>query len=286
MKSILGAAALCVVSQAALAQYSPPPQTSVAGASKTFCSEYEQALAIANRPAGQPYQRPPAGCFAVSRDVTVTILQSYPKLPSGGAIWQVQLGRTTGFLAFSLAPSIPPVAAGVKTPAKVAPSQPTPSDPRVPATKPSDGTFATALLPPVASPQAMQKSTDPALNALDRAATTMGNSNSNQLLQLLNGLASSNARIATEAETGSLVPLATCEVSATRRGVRSAVNLLRNECFREYGESVALCTGRGETMEACVVMALWEARTAIEGFERYCLGKTTSEESLHSLGCR
>jgi hypothetical protein len=188
---IIGAAALCVASPA-LAQYSPPPQTSVAGTGKTFCSEYEQALTIANRAAGQPYQRPPAGCFAVSRDVTVTILQSYPKLPGGGAVWQVQLGRTTGFLAFSLAPSVPSVAAGVKTPpkvpAKVAPSQPTLSEPRTPATKSSDGTFATASLPPVASPQPMQKSTDPALNALDRAATTMGNSNSNQLLQLLNRL--------------------------------------------------------------------------------------------------
>jgi TPR repeat protein len=159
MKCIIGAAALCVVSPA-LAQYSPPPQTSVAGTGKTFCSQYEQALAIANRAAGQPYHRPPAGCFAVAPEVTITILQSYPKLSYGGAIWQVQLGRTTGFLAFSLAPSVPPVAAAVKTPAKVASSQPTLSETRIQATKPSDGTFATASLPPVASPR--MKSGEPA----------------------------------------------------------------------------------------------------------------------------
>jgi hypothetical protein len=149
MKCIIGAATLCIVSPA-LAQYSPPPQASVAGIGKTFCSQYEQALAIANRAAGRPYQRPPAGCFAVAPEVTITILQSYPKLSNGGAIWQVQLGRTTGFLAFSLVPSVPPVAAAVRTPAKVAPSQPTRSEPRIQPTKPSDGRFATASLPPVA----------------------------------------------------------------------------------------------------------------------------------------
>jgi TPR repeat protein len=151
MKCIIGAAALSVASPA-LAQYSPPPQTSAAGT----------ALAIANRAAGQPYQRPPAGCFAVAPEVTITILQSYAKLPGGGAIWQVQLGRTTGFLAVSLAPSVPPVAAAVRTPAKVAPSQPTPSEP--PATKPSDGTFATASLSPAASPQLKSGRGAPATN--------------------------------------------------------------------------------------------------------------------------
>jgi hypothetical protein len=49
----------------------------------------------------------------------------------------VQLGRIVGFLAFSLAPSIPPVAATAKPPAKVVPQ------PEPPTTKPSDGAFAT-----------------------------------------------------------------------------------------------------------------------------------------------
>jgi hypothetical protein len=134
------AAALCMASQAAFGQYQPQPRTSAVGTSKVFCSGYEQALAIGNRAPGQTYQRPPAGCFAVSPDVIVTILQSYPKLSSGGAIWQVQLGHIVGFLAFSLAPSIPPVAAIAKPPAKVVP-QP---EPTAPTTKPSDGAFATA----------------------------------------------------------------------------------------------------------------------------------------------
>jgi hypothetical protein len=142
----VAAVALCVVSQAALAQYAPQPQFSAVGTGKTFCSRYDEALTIANRTAGQPYQRPPADCFAVSPDVTVTILQSYPKLQSGGAIWQVQLRSTAGFLAFSLAPSIPPVASAAKPAAKVAPSQSAPSARSAPATKPSGGTFPTILL--------------------------------------------------------------------------------------------------------------------------------------------
>jgi hypothetical protein len=153
MKSAIAAAALCVVGQAALAQYAPQPQASAVGKGKIFCSGYEGALTIANRSVGQPYQRPPAGCFAVSSDVTVTILQSYPKLPSGGAIWQVQLGSAAGFLAFSLAPSIPPVAAVTQSPAK--PASPERS---APAAKPSEGTFATGSLgraevPPPDEPQ-------------------------------------------------------------------------------------------------------------------------------------
>jgi hypothetical protein len=137
---IAAAAALCLVCLPAFAQ--PQIQTSTAGKGKTFCPRYEAALTIANRTAAQPYKRPPAGCFAVAPDVTVTILQPYPKLPSGGAIWQVQLGSTAGFLAFSLAPSIPP-ATVVAQPAR--PSQP------APAAKPSDGT--TASLSPAPSPR-------------------------------------------------------------------------------------------------------------------------------------
>src|SRR5580704_10175030 len=137
---VAAAAALCIISQAAFGQYQPQTRTSAVGTGKVFCSGYEQALLIGNRASGQTYQRPPAGCFAVSPDVIVTILQSYPKLPSGGAIWQVQLGRTVGFLAFSLAPSIPPVAATAKPPAKVVP-QP---EATAPTTKPSDGALATA----------------------------------------------------------------------------------------------------------------------------------------------
>jgi hypothetical protein len=150
---VTAAAALCVVSQATLAQYALQPQASAVGTGKIFCSGYEQALSIGNRVPGQPYRRPPTGCFAVSPDVKATILQSYPKLASGGAIWQVQLGSTAGFLAFSLAPSIPPVTAVAQVPAKVAPSQPAPAEPPAPA-QPSDGAFATASLGRTAAPLA------------------------------------------------------------------------------------------------------------------------------------
>jgi hypothetical protein len=150
-RAIVAATALTLVCLPTFAQ--PQAQTSAAGRGKTFCSGYEAALTIASRTAGQPYQRPPAGCFAVSPDVIVTILQSYPKLPSGGAIAQVQLGSARGFLAFSLAPSTPPVAALGAAPAKATPSQPAPSGPASPATKPSDSTFATASLPPAPLPQ-------------------------------------------------------------------------------------------------------------------------------------
>jgi hypothetical protein len=95
----------------------------------------------------------------MSPDVTVTILQSYPKLQSGGAIWQVQLRSTAGFLAFSLAPSIPPSAAAVRAPAKVVASRPASPEPSAPVSKPSDDTFPTASLghaeapPPPDGPQ-------------------------------------------------------------------------------------------------------------------------------------
>jgi hypothetical protein len=130
-----------------------------------------------------------------------------------------------------------------------------------------------------------KKNNNPALAALDHAATTMTNSSSGQLLQVLNGLVSPNARMATEAETELLAPLGHCEVSAVKRGSRSAVSLLKNECTREYVDSFPVCTRRGETTEACVVMALLDARLAIEGFEKYCLANLTSEE-LSRLGCR
>jgi hypothetical protein len=48
----VAAAALCVVSQTALAQYAPQPQSSAVGKGKTFCSRYDGALTIANRTAG------------------------------------------------------------------------------------------------------------------------------------------------------------------------------------------------------------------------------------------
>jgi hypothetical protein len=146
MRRFIFAAALCMASEAVLAQYSAY-QTSNVGTGKTFCSRYEAALMIANRIGGQPYQRPPAGCFVVAPNVPVMILQSYSKLPTGGAIWQVQLGNATGFLAFSLAPSAPPVAAANQPAAKVAPFQPGPSG-SAPAATPSKGTFATSSLSP------------------------------------------------------------------------------------------------------------------------------------------
>jgi hypothetical protein len=126
-----------------------------------------------------------------------------------------------------------------------------------------------------------KKNNDPALAALDHAAMTMANSNSGQLLRVLNGLVSPNARTGTDAEPF-LEPLTTCEQSAVKR-TRSAVSLLKNECNREYVDSFSLCTRSGETNEACVVMALWMARTAIEGYEKYCLG--TSEDATR-FGCR
>jgi len=97
--------------------------------------------------------------------VTVTILQSYPKLASGGAIWQVQLGSTVGFLAFSLAPSIPPAAVAVQSPAKGVPSRPAPSEPPAPAAKPSDGTLGTASLGRAESPSPPDETERPAVPA-------------------------------------------------------------------------------------------------------------------------
>jgi len=148
MKCVIAAiAALCMMCLQAFAQNAPQKITT-AGTGKTFCSGYEQALAVANRTAGQPYQRPPTGCFAVSPEVSVTTLQSYPKLQSGGSVSQVQLGRTTGFLAFSLAPSTPPTQT-----LKTGPSRPVASTTEAPTAKPtSSGTFATASLPPVPGP--------------------------------------------------------------------------------------------------------------------------------------
>jgi hypothetical protein len=106
---------------------------------------------------------------------------------------------------------------------------------------------------------------------------------------VLNGLVSPydtfvqpNARTGTEAEPF-LGPLTTCEFPAVKRGSRSAVGLLKNECTREYVDSLSLCTRSGYTTDACVVMALLSARIAIEGYEKYCLG--TSEDATR-YGCR
>jgi hypothetical protein len=141
MERVIAAAALCMASEAALAQYAPQGQTRSQGQARYSARGTSRPSRLVIEQPGNP--SPAAGCFAVSPDVTVTIIQSYPKLPGGGAIWQVQLGRTLGFLVFSLAPSIPP-AAVVAQPAR--PSQP------APAAKPSDGTFATASLSPAPAP--------------------------------------------------------------------------------------------------------------------------------------
>jgi hypothetical protein len=125
----------------------------------------------------------------------------------------------------------------------------------------------------------------PALVALEQVAGTMANSNSEQLLQTLNVSVSPNARTATEAQVNIFTALINCEASAVKRGSRSAVQLLRNECARAYLDWFPTCTGRGETATACAVTALMTARTAMEGFEKYCLGAISKEEESR-LGCR
>jgi len=131
----------------------------------------------------------------------------------------------------------------------------------------------------------VRKNSDPSISALEEVATTMANSNTDQLLQVLNGAVSPNARAPGDASANMFTTLINCEASAVKQGNRSAVGLLRKNCAREYLDWFPGCTGAGQTAKACAVMALMTARTAIEGFEKYCVANLTREEETR-LGCR
>jgi hypothetical protein len=123
-----------------------------------------------------------------------------------------------------------------------------------------------------------------AVTALDQIARTMAKSNSAQLLQALNGLVSSNGRVATsQSGTTPYLTLINCTGNAVKQGTRDAVALLRNECAHEYFDFFPDCVRTGQPTTACAVMALQASRLAIEGFETYCVGKTKEEQT--SMGC-
>ncbi len=109
---------------------------------------------------------------------------------------------------------------------------------------------------------------DLAMTALEEIAPAMANSDSKQLISALNAVEGSwgegswgNGRL-----QGSLV---NCASIAASRGSRSAVNILKNECSREYLDWFPTCT---QTTKACATTALFMSRTGIEAYEK-CLGE-------------
>ena len=118
---------------------------------------------------------------------------------------------------------------------------------------------------------------DPAMSALDEIANTMANFDSKQLTSALNVMVSPNARVGSDADSKLYGTLGNCAASAVKRGSRSTVKMLQNDCAREYLAWFATCIERGETTKACAAMALFMTRVAIEGFEKYCVGATAED---------
>ncbi len=104
---------------------------------------------------------------------------------------------------------------------------------------------------------------DPAMTALEEIAPTMANNDSQQLISALGAVEGSwgEGRL-----QGSLT---NCASIAASRGSRSAVNILKNECSREYLDWFPTCA---QTAKACATTALFMSRIGIEAYEK-CLGE-------------
>jgi uncharacterized protein len=122
---------------------------------------------------------------------------------------------------------------------------------------------------PTAPSTAQAPKPEAGVAALERAALTMANSNSAQLLQTLIGLESPNVHTDFNPHTKQYTTLLTCSESAVKRGSRSAVGLLRNECAREYLDWFPTCDQSGEEAASCAVFALHGARLDIEHFLKW-----------------
>lgn len=124
---------------------------------------------------------------------------------------------------------------------------------------------------------------DTAMSALDEIATTMGDVDSQQLISALNVLVSPDAGVASEADSKLYLSLGNCAASAVKRGSRSAVKMLQNDCAREYLAWFPTCVQTAKTAKACSVMALLMTRVAVEGYQKYCVDGTA--EDAARFGC-
>jgi len=103
---------------------------------------------------------------------------------------------------------------------------------------------------------------DPAMTALKEIDPATANSDSKQLISALNVTRASPM-------TDLLVNISSCAGTAASRGSRSAVNILQNECSREYLDWFPTCT---QPTKACATEALFMSRMGIEAYEK-CLGE-------------
>jgi hypothetical protein len=124
MKRLTVAAFSFLITTPCFSQYAPPSPPAAAGQGKVFCSRRENVMAMLNIPA---QTRGPAAayrCYPVAASASVTVLQTFPPLPTGAMIWRVQInGGAQGYLAYE--PPQSKIAAASSTP--VAPTLPKPS---------------------------------------------------------------------------------------------------------------------------------------------------------------
>ncbi len=123
---------------------------------------------------------------------------------------------------------------------------------------------------------------DGALIALSGIVDAIANGSPQEIMAELNSMRPAHNYAQYALDSTQYVDLLNCAASARKAGSLSAISILRTDCTGNYRDWFPNCT-QSEMPKACALLALHAVRTAIEGFDKYCVGATAADARRY--GC-